>query len=64
LTFQKNFPYKNYNFKNGITDKLVKSPEPKTSLKSRYCEKIFPEILAFSEMVSITLKYTLKSLPK
>lgn len=54
MTFQKIFPYKNFIFKNGITDKLVKSPKPKMSLKSRHCEKIFPENLEISEMVSIT----------
>lgn len=54
MTFQKIFPYKIFIFKNGITDKLVKSPEMRTSLKSRHCEKIFPENLEISEMVPIT----------
>ena len=57
-TISKNFFRKKFKIKkihshkknrseNRITDKIAKLPESKTSLKSRHCEKIFPENFRF-----------------
>ena len=59
----KKFSRKNLIFKNGITDKIVKSPEPKMFLKSRHCKKIFSRKfsvlkIGFSNKYIVSLIFT------